>query len=165
MKKTVTYVLCVLAVFAGIIMTIIFLVPRSHEYYCDGFLFHADNREYELQELHPDITSVVELLPITKDKLAVVCRVDTESNLLMVYDFKKKDFFFEDYGTQFAWIQDDFNSVLYLKKDIVYDLNGNVIYETAKDKHISVIEYVDTDFMVTETDLNYENSNQIYVEY
>ncbi len=153
-----------IAFIVGVTVTVC-LRTRQHEYYCDKFLFHADSRDIDLQELHPDIISVVELLPVTNEKLTIVCRVDESTNLLMIYDFKNKEFVFEEYGTQFAWIQDDYDSVLYLKDDAVYNLKKDLIYQVNDNEHISVIEYIDKDFYVTITDSNYENLNQIYVEY
>lgn len=163
-KKSVVMLACGI-VFIVTIIVVFCLRPRQHEYYCDQFLFHADNKTYDLQERHPDIILVVELLPVTNAQLSVICRVDEHTNLLMIYDFRKKDFVFEEYGTQFAWIQEDYSSVLYLKDNAVYNLNNELVYQVKENERISVIEYIENDFYVTVTDSDYENSNQIYVEY
>ena len=90
------------------------IVQKKHEYYCDKFILHVDSREIDLKQLKPDIISVVELLPITKTNIAIMCRVNEDTNYLMIYDFKKKDFIFSTYGSQMAWVQDDLNSFLFL---------------------------------------------------
>ena len=164
-KKVWMIVLLSVLIISIIVIICKIAIPKQHEYYCDKFLFRADSKEIDLKERYPDIQSVVELLPITEKQLSVICRLDETSNLLLIYDFNRKDFVFEEKGTGFAWIQDDYKSTVYLKEDKVFDLEGNIVFQAEQDKHISVIEYVGSDFMVTVTDLQYENPNQIYVEY
>ena len=47
---------------------------------------------------------------------------------------------------------------------MVYDYQGNVIYEAGNSQLISMIEYVVEDFMITVTDMNYENPEEIWME-
>lgn len=137
---------------------------RQHEYYCDKFLLTVDNRQIDLLTIAPDIQSVSELLPITNQEIAIVCRIDENTNDLLIYSFKKKDFIFHEKGIMFAWIQDDLNSTRYLKDDIVYDLDGNTVYSADTGSHITVIEYIESDFYVTATDEEYDNGKQEQIE-
>ena len=146
------------------LISYIFFVQKKHEYYCDKFILHVDSREIDLKQLDPDIISVVELLPITKTNIAIMCRVNEDTNYLMIYDFKKKDFIFSTYGSQMAWVQDDLNSFLFLDNDSVFDMENEVIFKAPEDKHIEVIEYIGTDFMVTLTDMDYSNPRQIQIK-
>ena len=155
---------------AIIVMTIGFIllydrnVQKQHEYYCDKFILHMDKQEIDLKQIDSNILSVVELLPITNDDIAVVCRIDENTNLLSVYNFRKKDFIFQAYGSQMAWIQDKYSSLLYFKDDTVYDTNNEVIFKPDLGKHISIIEYVGEEFMITVVDKSYKNASQIYIK-
>ncbi len=145
------------------IITLCFIIyymnaTKTHEYYCDGFSLHVDKKEIDLKQVNEDITSVFEILPIT-----IMCRVDENTNYLLVYSFKKKDFIFSAYGSLASWVQDDLKSFLYLNKDIVYNMKGEIVYQAPKDKHIEMIEYIGTAFTVTITDLDYSNAIQVQV--
>lgn len=137
---------------------------NEHEYYCDGFILHLDNKQIDLKEQEEGISSVSELLPITNSVLAIVCRIDMDNNYLLIYDFNKKEFLFQSYGMQLAWVQNDKSSVVFLKDDTVYTLDGKEVFKADEKEHISVVEYIDTDLYVTVTDLNYENPQSIHVD-
>lgn len=162
-KKLIIIVIIIMIALLWLISYFIF-VQKNHEYYCDKFILHVDSREIDLKQLNPDIISVVELLPITKTNIAIMCRVNEDTNYLMIYNFKKKDFVFSTYGSQMAWVQDDLNSFLFLDNDNVYNMVNEVIYQAPEDKHIEVIEYIGTDFMVTLTDMDYSNPRQIQIK-
>ena len=83
---------------------------------------------------------------------------------MFVYDFTKEDFAFVAEGTTMCWVQNKFETIRYLKDNIVYDYEGNVIFEAANSQLINMIEYVAEDFMITVTDRNYENPKEIWIE-
>ena len=82
----------------------------------------------------------------------------------MVYNFKKKYFIFEEYGIQMAWVQDSYDTLMYLKEDIVYNKDKEQVFEAPVGSHVLLIEYVDTDFKATLTDENYENPTEIWID-
>lgn len=168
MDKKKKAVILVPIVMAAVIILGIFCLYRNltkeHEYYCDGFLLTVDDRVIDLQERDESITFVVELLPITRNDLAIICRVDENQNKLMVYNFRKKDFIFEEYGIQMAWVQDSYDTLMYLKEDIVYNKDKEQVFEAPVGSHVLLIEYVDTDFKATLTDENYENPTEIWID-
>ena len=63
-----------------------------------------------------------------------------------------------------CWVQGKFETVRYLKDNVVYNLDGNIIYQPNDDKLISMIEYVVEDFLITVTDSNYENPEEIWIK-
>ena len=154
-------------ILALLIVLVIIIVKaygnRQHKYYCDKFLLTVDNKQIDLQEVAPQIQSVSELLPITNQEIAIVCRIDADTNELLIYSFRKKDFVFQEQGIMFAWVQDDFDSTLYLKEDAVYTLDGTEIYRADTASHIAVMEYIGSEFYVTLADENYENQEQVKV--
>lgn len=160
---------CVIAIVAVAVIVVLILVTakvygnRQHEYYCDKFLLTVDNKQIDLQEMNPLIQSVSELLPITNKEIAIVCRIDENTNFLMIYSFGKKNFVFQKTGTMLAWVQDDYNSTVYQDGDTVYDLQGKKIYQASSGSHIAVIEYIGSEFYVTVADENYENQEQVKV--
>ena len=162
-KKTVIIIMLIVVVLLWLISYFVF-ARKNHEYYCDKFILHVDSREIDLKQLNPGIISVVELLPITKTNIAIMCRVNEDTNYLMIYDFKEKDFKFFTYGSQMAWVQDELNSFLFLNNDSVYNMENEVIFQAPEGKHIEVIEYIGTEFMVTLTDMDYSNASQIQIK-
>ena len=164
-KKKMTIIIVLVILVAC--MAIAFLVSgqeKTHEYYCDKFMLTVDEKQYDLSELVPDLSSVSALQQITNRHLFILGRVDEHNNMLLVYDFKKDEFIFNEKGMTMCWIQDDFDSVRYLKENTVYDLEGTVIYQPDEDCAISMIEYVDKDFCVTVVDSERENPQQIWVD-
>ena len=137
---------------------------KKHEYFCDKFIFTADKKQYDLSVLEPDLSSVSALQPITDRQLFILGRIDENTNLLLIYDFKKEDFVFSEYGTMMCWIQDKEKSVRYLKDNVVYDLKGNIIYKPEPTYTITMIEYVEEDFVVTITELEHKNTEQVLIE-
>lgn len=135
-----------------------------HEYYCDKFLLTVDGKQIDLTTVDPKLSSVSELYPIADDQLYILGRIDENYNALMVYDFTKEEIVFSEHGSTMCWVQGKFETVRYLKDNVVYDLDRNVIYQPDDDKAISMIEYVVEDFMITVTDSNYENPEEIWVE-
>lgn len=83
---------------------------------------------------------------------------------MFVYDFTKEDFELIVEGSTMCWVQNKFETLRYLKDNVVYDYEGNVIFEANDSQIISMIEYVVEDFMITVTDLNYENPEDIWFE-
>jgi len=150
----------------AVIAVVYFLFFRTveHEYYCDNFLLTVDNKQIDLTTVDEKITAVVELLPVTENDLAVVCRVEETTNALMVYNFKKKDFVFHEYGEQMCWVQEKYDTLLYLKDNVVYDKENEVVYRAEEGTRITVIEYIGEDFYVTLTGDAYEYPTQIMVE-
>ena len=136
----------------------------DHEYFCDKFLLTVDNIQLNLTTIDPELSSVSELSPIADEQLYILGRVDENYNSLMIYDFTKEEIIFSEHGTTMCWVQGKFETVRYLKDNAVYDLAGNVIYQTDESKLISMIEYVIEDFKVTITDLEYENPEEIWIE-
>lgn len=135
---------------------------KTHEYFCDKFMLTVDDEQYDLTEVVPQLSSVSELLPITNQQLFILGRIDENTNALLIYDFKKDEFVFNGTGTTMCWIQDDFDSVRYLKDNVVYDLAGNVIYQVEAEHTINMIEYIETEFYVT---VSVEDSQeQVWVE-
>lgn len=137
---------------------------KTHEYFCDKFMLTVDDKQYNLKEVVQDLSSVSELLPITNNQLFILGRIDENTNALIIYDFKKDAIVYSIRGTTMCWIQDDFDSVRYLKEDVVYDLDENVIYQPDAEHTINMIEYIDADFCVTIADLEHQNPEQVWVE-
>ncbi len=136
----------------------------QHQYFCDKFVLTVDDKQYDLKEVVPEMSSVSELLPITDNHLYILGRIDESNNALLIYDFEKDEFVLNEQGTTVCWVQNDYESTRYLKDNVVYDLEGTVIYEPDESKIISMIEYVEKDFKVTVTDLNHENPQEIWIE-
>lgn len=128
---------------------------NEHEYFCDKFLLTVDDHQIDLTTIEPELSSVSELYPIADDQLYILGRIDENYNSLMIYDFTKEEVVFSEHGTTMCWVQGKFETARYLKDNVVYDLDGNIIYQPENDKIISMIEYVVEDFMVTVTDSNY----------
>ena len=139
-------------------------LSTAHEYFCDKFLLTADDNQIDLTTIDPALSSVSELYPISNEQLYILGRIDENYNSLMVYDFTREKIIFSEHGTTMCWVQDKFETARYLKDNMVYDFDGNIIYRPDADKLISMIEYVAEDFMVTVTDLNYENPEEIWIE-
>lgn len=135
-----------------------------HEYFCDKFMLTVDDKQLDLTTIEPELSSVSELYPITDEQLYILGRIDENHNSLMIYDFTKEEFIFAERGSTMCWVQDQLETVRYLKDNVVYDLSGNIIYEPEDSKLISLIEYVVEDFKVTVTDLEYENPEEIWIE-
>ncbi len=140
------------------------LSTEKHEYFCDKFMLTVDDKQYDLTELEPDLSSVSALQPIANQQLYILGRIDENNNMLLVYDFKKDEFVFHEQGVTMCWIQNNYESARYLKDDVVYDLEGNVIYQPDSEHTVSMIEYVDTDFLITVTDLQHQNPKQVWSE-
>ena len=136
----------------------------QHEYFCDKFMLTVDDKQFDLTSIDSEISSVSELYPITDDQLYILGRVDENYNSLMIYDFTTEEIIFAEHGSTMCWVQNKFETVRYLKDNVVYDLAGNIIYQADESKLINMIEYVVEDFKVTVTDLNYENPEEIWVE-
>ena len=136
----------------------------AHQYYCDTFLLTVDEKQFDLCEFIPELSSVSELYPITDDHLYILGRIDENTNAMFVYDFTKEDFELIVEGSTMCWVQNKFETLRYLKDNVVYDYEGNVIFEANDSQIISMIEYVVEDFMITVTDLNYENPEDIWFE-
>ena len=136
----------------------------EHEYFCDKFLLTVDNKQIDLTTIDPELSSVSELYPIADEQLYILGRIDENYNSLMIYDFTQEKVIFSEHGTTMCWVQGKFETVRYLKDNVVYDIDGNIIYQPEAGKLISMIEYVIDDFMVTVTDLNYENPEEIWIE-
>ena len=135
-----------------------------HQYYCDTFLLTVDDKQFDLSELLPELSSVSELYPISDDHLYILGRMDEDTNAMFVYDFLKEDFSLVVEGSTMCWVQNKFETLRYLKDNVVYDYEGNVIYEAGDAQLISMIEYVVEDFMITVTDMNYENPEEIWIK-
>ena len=135
-----------------------------HQYYCDTFLLTVDDKQFDLSELVPELSSVSELYPISDDHLYILGRIDEDTNAMFVYDFLKEDFSLVVEGSTMCWVQNKFETLRYLKDNVVYDYEENVIYEAGDAQLISMIEYVVEDFMITVTDMNYENPEEIWME-
>ena len=157
----------IVSVILAVCLGIVFFVSnqeKTHEYYCDKFMLTVDDKQYDLSEVVMDLTSVSELLPITNDQLFILGRIDENTNALMIYDFKKDAITFSMRGTTMCWIQDEYDSVRYLMDNVVYNLEGNIIYQPDETHRIQMIEYVDRDFCVTIVDLEHQNPEQVWVE-
>ena len=136
----------------------------AHQYFCDTFLLTVDEKQFDLSELVPELSSVSELYPISDDHLYILGRIDEDTNAMFVYDFIKEDFSLIVEGSTMCWVQNKFETLRYLKDNVVYDYQGNIIYEAGDSQLISMIEYVVEDFMITVTDMNYENPEEIWME-
>ena len=152
------------AAFKGKATKIFLQKNKEHQYFCDKFTLTVDDKQYDLTEIEPDLSSVSELYPIAGEQLYILGRVDENNNALMIYDFSKEAFVFAERGSTMCWVQDKFETVRYLKDNTVYDLEGNVIYKPDESNLISMIEYVVEDFKVTVTDANHENPQEIWIE-
>ena len=150
------------AAFKGSVMQV--NLTGVYQYFCDKFMLTVDNKQFDLKEIEPELSSVSELLPITNEQLYILGRIDETSNAMLIYDFTKKAFVFQEQGSTLCWIQDEYDSVRYLKENVVYDLDGNVIYEAKESELISMIEYVEKDFKVSVTDLEHENPQEIWID-
>ncbi len=150
------------AAFKGSVMKV--NLTGVYQYFCDKFMLTVDNKQFDLKEIEPELSSVSELLPITNEQLYILGRIDETSNAMLIYDFTKKAFVFQEQGSTLCWIQDEYDSVRYLKENVVYDLDGNVIYEAKESELISMIEYVEKDFKVSVTDLEHENPQEIWID-
>lgn len=137
---------------------------KEHQYFCDKFMLTVDDKQYDLKEVVPEMSSVSELMPITNWHLYILGRIDENNNALLIYDFKKDEFVFNEQGSTVCWIQEEYDSVRYLKDNVVYDLEGNVIYEADESNNISMIEYVEKDFKITVTDSQHENPQEIWLD-
>lgn len=137
---------------------------KEHVFFCDKFMLTVDDKQYDLTLIDPTMSSVSELLPITNNHLFILGRVDEQNNALLIYDFQKDEFVFSGHGSTMCWIQNDYNSVRYLKENTVYDLNGSIIYEADESKRIHMIEYVDKDFKITITDPDQENPQEVWIK-
>ena len=136
----------------------------QHQYFCDKFMLTVDDKQYDLKEMVPEMSSVSELLPITDNHLYILGRIDESSNALLIYDFKNDEFVLNEQGSTVCWVQNDYESTRYLKDNVVYDLEGAVIYAADESNIISMIEYVEKDFKVTVTDLKQENPQEVWIE-
>ena len=152
------------AAFKGKATKIFLQKNREHQYFCDKFILTVDDKQFDLKEVDPELSSVSELYPIAGEQLYILGRVDENVNLLMVYDFTEEAFVFTERGTTMCWVQDKFETVRYLKDNVVYDLEGNIIYRPDESNLISMIEYVVEDFKVTVVDENHENPQEIWIE-
>ena len=150
--------------FKGKVTKVFLQKNKEHQYFCDKFTLTVDDKQFDLKEIEPELSSVSELYPIAGEQLYILGRVDENSNLLMVYDFTEEEFVFAERGTTMCWVQDKFETVRYLKDNVVYDLEGNVIYQPDESNLISMIEYVVEDFKVTVVDANHENPQEIWIE-
>ena len=137
---------------------------KEHQYFCDKFTLTVDDKQFDLKEIDPEMSSVSELYPIAGEQLYILGRVDENVNSLMVYDFTEEAFVFAEHGTTMCWVQDKFETVRYLKDNVVYDLEGSIIYQPDESNLISMIEYVVEDFKVTVVDANHENPQEIWIE-
>lgn len=159
--------LTIIVIIAVLLCFVLFFITKQNkppEYFCDKFMLTVDDQQYDLLETEPELSSVSALQQITNRHLFILGRIDESNNMLLIYDFKKNEFIFQDKGITMCWIQDDFDSVRYLKEDVVYDLEGSVIYQPDAEHTINMIEYVDKDFCVTIADLEHQNPEQVWVE-
>lgn len=163
-KKVIIIVIAILVVLCAGAAILSNGREKQHEYYCDKFMLTVDEEQYDLLEVEPNLSSVSALQPITNRYLFVLGRIDESNNMLLIYDLKKDEFVFYEQGITMCWIQDDFDSVRYLKEDVVYDLAGKVIYQPDTEHTINMIEYVDKDFCVTIANLEHQNPEQVWVE-
>lgn len=152
------------AAFKGKATKIYLQKNKEHQYFCDKFTLTVDDKQFDLKEIDPEMSSVSELYPIAGEQLYILGRVDENVNSLMVYDFTEEKFVFAEHGTTMCWVQDKYETVRYLKDNVVYDLEGNVIYQPDESNLVSMIEYVVEDFKVTVTDANHENPQEIWIE-
>ena len=135
----------------------------THEYFCDNFLLTVDQKQIDLTTIIPELSSVSELYPISDNHLYILGRIDEHTNAMFVYDFVKEDFILATKGTTMCWVQNKFETLRYLKDNTVYDYEDNIIYQPENSKIISMIEYVVEDFLITVTDINYENPEEIWL--
>ena len=134
----------------------------THNYFCDKFLLTVDDIQIDLTTIDSELSSISELYPITEEHLYILGRVDENYNSLMIYDFNAKDIIFSEHGSTMCWVQDKFETIRYLKDNVVYDLSGNIVYQPDEAKFIDMIEYVLEDFKITVTDINSENPEEIW---
>ncbi|MBR5596714.1 MAG: hypothetical protein IKW30_04830 [Lachnospiraceae bacterium] len=138
-------------------------ITPTHDYYCDDFILTVDEKQFDLTTIIPKLSSISELYPISDDHLYILGRIDETTNAMMVYNFAKEDFVLAIEGTTMCWVQNKFETLRYLKNNTVYDYEDNIIYQPEDSKMINMIEYVVEDFMVTVTDANYENPEEIWL--
>lgn len=163
-KKKLTIIVVIALLLCAGVFIFINGQDKTHEYFCDKFMLTVDDKQYDLTGVEPDLSSVSALQPITNRYLFILGRIDESNNMLLVYDFKKDEFVFHERGVTMCWIQEEYDSVRYLKEDVVYDLDGNVIYQPDADHTINMIEYVEKDFCVTIADSEHQNPEQVWVE-
>lgn len=136
----------------------------AHNYFCDKLVLTVDDKQIDLTTIDSKLSSVSELYPITEDHLYILGRIDENYNALMIYDFVSEEIIFSEHGTTMCWVQDKFDTVRYLKDNVVYDMSGTIIYQPEESKRIDTIEYVVEDFKITVTDMNFENPKEIWAE-
>lgn len=136
----------------------------AHNYFCDKLVLTVDDKQIDLTTIDSKLSSVSELYPITEDHLYILGRIDENYNALMIYDFVSEEIIFSEHGTTMCWVQDKFDTVRYLKDNVVYDMSGTIIYQPEESKRIDMIEYVVEDFKITVTDMNFENPKEIWAE-
>ena len=163
-KKKILIIVIASVVIIGILGIIFGGLGKKHEYFCDKFMLTVDDKQYDLKQIEPSMSSVSELLPITRNHLFILGRIDESNNALIIYDFKKDEFVFKGQGTTMCWLTNRFKSVRYLKDNVVYDLEGNVIYEGGDSRIITMIEYWKEDFKISTTDVNHENPKVVWIE-
>jgi len=161
-KKILIVIIAAVIIVAAAVMIGVF--GKKHQYFCDKFMLTVDDKQYDLKQIEPAMSSVSELLPITRNHLFILGRIDESNNALIIYDFKKDEFVFTGQGTTMCWLTNRFKSVRYLKDNVVYDLNGNVVYEGGDSRIITMIEYWKEDFKISTTDLNHENPKVVWIE-
>ena len=138
-------------------------IEPTHEYYCDTFLLTVDQNQFDLTTIIPELSSVSELYPISENYLYILGRIDETTNAMLVYDFEKEEFILTVKGSTMCWVQNKFETLRYLKNNTVYDYEENIIYQPEESKLISMIEYVAEDFLITVTDINCENPEEIWL--
>lgn len=153
---------CILVVLVFVI-TLILINGKKHEFYCDKYMLTVDDKQYDLLELEPELSSVSELLLIDKNHLFIMGRIDAQRNSLMIYDFKNDAFIFNQQGSALCFTNTNYLSSRYLVNDVVYDLEGNVVYKAPEGHHVYVIEYVEKDLKITISDMNYENLKEVWL--
>lgn len=136
----------------------------AHNYFCDKLVLTVDDKQINLTTIDSKLSSVSELYPITEDHLYILGRIDENYNALMIYDFVSEEIIFSEHGTTMCWVQDKFDTVRYLKDNVVYDMSGTIIYQPEESKRIDMIEYVVEDFKIIVTDMNFENPKEIWAE-
>lgn len=164
MNKKKLIIVAAIILILGTGLLLFFQGDKEHQYFCDKFMLTVDDKQYDLKEMVPQMSSVSELLPITNRHLYILGRIDENSNALLIYDFRKDEFVFNEQGSTVCWIQEEYDSVRYLKDNVVYDLEGNVIYEAGESYNISMIEYVEKDFKITVMDSSHENLQEIWID-
>lgn len=154
----------IIALLIIVIVIMIFLIfGKKHVFYCDKYMLTVDDKQYDLLELEPEMSSVSELLLIDRNHLFIMGRIDAERNALMIYDFKNDEFIFNQQGTALCFTDTNYKSSRYLVDDIVFDLDGNIIYKAPEGCHVYIIEYVEKDLKITISDMNYENLKEVWL--